>query len=69
MHVFDTLRKNQLIVIFKKIDFGKESFIYLRHKINGGEMRVDLDKIASINYCPTPTSFIEERSFMGEAKC
>ena len=49
MHVFDTLRKNQLIVIFKKIDFGKESFIYLRHKISGGEMRVDPDKIASIN--------------------
>ena len=32
-------------------------------------MRVDLDKVASINQCPTPTSFIEARSFMGEAQC
>lgn len=33
--------------------------------MSGGELRVDLDKIAAINQWPIPTSFIEVRIFMG----
>lgn len=50
------LKNNQLIANLKKWEFGKESVIYLGHMIDGGEMRVDIDKIASINQWHTPTS-------------
>jgi hypothetical protein len=47
-HVLETLKKIQLIANLQKCEFGKTSLIYLGHMIGGGEMRVYIEKIASI---------------------
>jgi hypothetical protein len=52
--VLETLKKNQLIANMKKCEFGKESLIYLRHMIGGGEIRVDPNKIVATNQWPIP---------------
>jgi hypothetical protein len=54
-----------LIENIKKCEFGKESLIYIRQIIGGGEMRVDLNKIPTIDQWSIPTSLTEVRSFVG----
>jgi len=67
--ILETLRKNQMIATLKKCEFGKESLMYLRHMIIGGEMRVDLDKTATVNQWIICTILTEVRIFMGVVQC
>jgi hypothetical protein len=60
----DTLRKTQLISKLQKYESGKTSLIYLRHMIEGGELRVDIEKIATIIEWLIPTNVKKVRSFM-----
>jgi hypothetical protein len=43
------IKKNKVIANLKKREFKKETLIYLGHMINGGELRVDSNKITTIN--------------------
>ena len=65
MYVLDTLKKNTLIISLRKCGFGKESLIYLRHKTDGGEVRVDPNKTKIFIQCPKSIILTEFKSFMG----
>jgi hypothetical protein len=53
-----------LIKNLKKYEFGKESLIYLRYMIGGGDLSMDPDKIVEINQWPISTSLTKVRSFI-----
>ena len=58
------LREHQLYAKFSKCDFYKLHIQYLGHIISETGIVVDLEKIKSIKYWPTPTSFTDIRSIL-----
>ena len=65
--VLRVLREHQLYAKFSKCDFYKPQIQYLGHIISEKGIVVDPEKIKSIEYCPTPTSVTDIRSFLGLA--
>lgn len=65
--VFDTLRKNQLFVQYKKYDFWKEEVKFLRHVVSKEGLAVDLAKVTAIQDWERPGSVNEVRNFLSLA--
>ena len=66
--VLDVLKKEKLFLKMSKCEFGKTSLVYLGHIVGGCELRIDPSKVeAIVNWCPTPKTVIEVRSFLGVA--
>nr|CAD1820345.1 unnamed protein product [Ananas comosus var. bracteatus] len=63
--VFMLLEEHQLRLNPKKCEYGKQSLVYLRFVVGGGELQIDLDKVRVIKEWLRPKNVTEVRSFMG----
>ena len=61
--MFQLLREHKLYAKLRKCDFYKDKN-YLGHIISDGGISIDLEKIESIMYWPTPRNVTDVRSFM-----
>lgn len=57
--VLGLIRKHQLLVKFKKCDFGKQELEYLGHIITHQGVKVDNSKIKAMKDFPVPTTITE----------
>ena len=48
-----------------KCDFGNNSFVYLGHIVEGGQLKIDPSKVDVIVKWPKPANFIEVQKFLG----
>ena len=65
--VFERLRQHQLFVKREKCSFAQENIKSLRHIIERGGIRIDLEKVRAIQEWEAPTKVTELRSFLGLA--
>ena len=63
--IVSRLSKQNLIVRFKKCDFGKEKIKFLGFIIGQEEIQVDNKKIEAIINWPPPTTVTELKEFLG----
>nr|CAD1818399.1 unnamed protein product [Ananas comosus var. bracteatus] len=63
--VFKLLEEHQLRLNPKKCEYGKQSLVYLRFVVGGGELQIDPDKVRAIKEWLRPKNVTEVRSFMG----
>ncbi|GMQ12089.1 hypothetical protein CsSME_00054546 [Camellia sinensis var. sinensis] len=63
--IFKTLRENELYVKKEKCSFAKEEVSFLGHKIKGGKLSMEEDKVRAIKEWEPPTKVTELRSFLG----
>ena len=64
----DVLKREKLYVKLSKCECGKTSLNYLGHIVGGGELKIDLSKVAVILNRPKLNYSTEVRSFLGEAQ-
>ena len=65
--VFQKLRENQLFAKLEKCSFAQECIKLLRHVVERGRIRMDLDKVKAIQEWQAPTGISELRSFLSLA--
>nr|GFB00453.1 putative reverse transcriptase domain-containing protein [Tanacetum cinerariifolium] len=63
--ILELLKKEELYAKFSKCEFWIPQVQFLRHVINSKGIHVDLAKIESIKYWPSPKSPIEFRQLLG----
>ena len=63
--VLQTLKDTELYVKFSRCEFCLESVVFLGHIIYVDGIRVDTQKIETMQNCPRPTSLTDIRSFLG----
>ncbi|KAJ4967018.1 hypothetical protein NE237_018867 [Protea cynaroides] len=63
--VFKVLRDNQLYVKKEKCAFTQEEVMFLGHKVGGGTLAMDDNKVRVIKEWGVPTKVTELRSFLG----
>ena len=57
--VFQWLWEHKLYMKPEKCDFTREEIMFLGHKINEGQIRMDERKLQGVNDWPSPTKVIE----------
>ncbi|GBG75094.1 hypothetical protein CBR_g19607 [Chara braunii] len=65
--VLAILKKTQLHLNLEKSEFGKDSIIYLGHRLSAAGLEPEATKIEVIRDWPQPTNIRELRSFLGLA--
>nr|CAD1821362.1 unnamed protein product [Ananas comosus var. bracteatus] len=63
--VFMLLEEHQLRLNPKKCEYGKQSLVYLKFVVGGGELQIDPNKVRAIKEWPRPKNIKEVRSFIG----
>ncbi|GBG65773.1 hypothetical protein CBR_g52364 [Chara braunii] len=67
--VLTILKKTQLHLNLEKSEFGKDSVIYLGHKLSAAGLEPEATKVEVICNWPQPGNIRELRSFLGLASC
>jgi len=65
--VFDLLRQHQLYVKLSKCELFKHEVSFLGHKLSGGGISVEEDKVKAIREWPLPKGVRNIQSFLGAA--
>ncbi|GBG72921.1 hypothetical protein CBR_g12642 [Chara braunii] len=65
--VLTILKKTQLHLNLEKSEFGKDSVIYLGHRLSAAGLEPEATKVDVISNWPQPVNFHELRSFLGLA--
>ncbi|KAH0633253.1 hypothetical protein KY284_036039 [Solanum tuberosum] len=65
--ILQTLKDKELYAKFSKFEFWLESVAFMGHIISGDRIRVDTQKIETVQSWPRPTSPTDIRSFLGLA--
>ncbi|GBG61373.1 hypothetical protein CBR_g20404 [Chara braunii] len=63
--VLTILKKTQLHLNLEKSEFGKDSVIYLGHRLSAAGPEPEATKVEVIRNCPQPANIHELRSFLG----
>ena len=65
--VLRELHRHQLHIKLSKCYFGRSSVNFLGHVVEGGQVRMDPDKVEAVQNWPWPKSVTEVRGFLGLA--
>jgi hypothetical protein len=65
--ILQILQDNKLLVEPEKCEFHKQKVKFLGHEITPGQIRMDPDKLRTIQDWPTPNNLKEVRAFLGFA--
>lgn len=62
---FQKLKEHQLVVNFKKCEFGRQKLTYLGHEVSAEGVSAEANKIQAMQDWPTPTNIKGLRGFLG----